>query len=290
MLSNEFMLADRICKIKQINDKYDLLNNAYISFSGGKDSTVLHYLIDEALPGNKIPRVFINTGIEYNEILKFARQMASEDTRFVIWNVNKNVKDTLDSVGYPFKSKRHAQKVFEWRKGYRSKSHLEYFRKLPDGFRPCPKKLLYQIEPDNTLNISHLCCDEFKKKPIKQYMRESGRRVTLTGIMRVEGGQRANVACVSLGKNGNLQKFHPLAVCTAEWEDWYIQSRGIKLASLYYAPYNFRRTGCKGCPFATDLREELSVLEKFLPNERKQCEHIWKPVYDEYRRLNYRLK
>lgn len=31
----------------------------YISFSGGKDSTVLHHLIDEAIPGNKIPRVFI---------------------------------------------------------------------------------------------------------------------------------------------------------------------------------------------------------------------------------------
>ena len=40
----------------------NLENNAYISFSGGKDSTILHYLIDLALPNNKIPRVFINTG------------------------------------------------------------------------------------------------------------------------------------------------------------------------------------------------------------------------------------
>ena len=27
-----------------------------------------------------------------------------------------------------------------------------------------------------------------------------------------------------------------------------------------------------------------------MPNERKQCEIIWKPIYDEYRRINYRLK
>ena len=27
-----------------------------------------------------------------------------------------------------------------------------------------------------------------------------------------------------------------------------------------------------------------------MPNERKQCEYIWKPVYEEYRRLGYRLK
>ena len=28
----------------------------------------------------------------------------------------------------------------------------------------------------------------------------------------------------------------------------------------------------------------------YLPNEAKQCELIWKPIYDEYRRINYRLK
>jgi len=31
-------------------------------------------------------------------------------------------------------------------------------------------------------------------------------------------------------------------------------------------------------------------MEKHLPNEAKQCEMIWKPIYDEYRRINYRLK
>lgn len=45
MTENEFMLQDRISKIKSINKLYDLENNAYVSFSGGKDSTVLHYLI-----------------------------------------------------------------------------------------------------------------------------------------------------------------------------------------------------------------------------------------------------
>ena len=68
MTENEFMLADRIAKIQSINQQFDLENNAYLSFSGGKDSTVLHYLLDEAIPGNKIPRVFINTGIEYKDI------------------------------------------------------------------------------------------------------------------------------------------------------------------------------------------------------------------------------
>ena len=68
-MDNELILFDRLEVIKSTNQKYDLENNAYISFSGGKDSTILHYLIDMALPNNRIPRVFINTGIEYNYIV-----------------------------------------------------------------------------------------------------------------------------------------------------------------------------------------------------------------------------
>lgn len=42
--------------------------------------------------------------------------------------------------------------------------------------------------------------------------------------------------------------------------------------------------------FARYLQKELDTLGEYFPEERKQCEIIWKPVYDEYRRLGYRLK
>ena len=45
-----------------------------------------------------------------------------------------------------------------------------------------------------------------------------------------------------------------------------------------------------GCPYAIDIADELDKLESLLPDERKQCEAIWGKVYDEYRRLGYRLK
>lgn len=60
----ELTLFDRLNAIRDTINKYGE-ENFYLSFSGGKDSTVLHHLIDMALPNNKIPRVFINTGIEY---------------------------------------------------------------------------------------------------------------------------------------------------------------------------------------------------------------------------------
>lgn len=70
MIDNETILFDRLQKIKQIINKYGE-DNFYIAFSGGKDSTVLSALIDLALPENKIPRVYANTGIELNMIRDF---------------------------------------------------------------------------------------------------------------------------------------------------------------------------------------------------------------------------
>ena len=63
MTDFEFMVQDRITKIRSINELYNLEKNAYVSFSGGKDSLVASLLLDKALPGNNIPRVFFDTGI-----------------------------------------------------------------------------------------------------------------------------------------------------------------------------------------------------------------------------------
>ena len=126
----DFVLEDRIAKIKSINEQYDLENNSYISFSGGKDSTILHYLIDLALPNNCIPRVFINTGIEYLDIVNFVKDLANNDDRFVIIKPTKNIKQTLEENGYPFKSKEHSQRVEQFQKGNIS-NYIKYYMGEP---------------------------------------------------------------------------------------------------------------------------------------------------------------
>jgi len=77
LTENDFILFDRIEVIKKTIEKYGE-ENFYISFSGGKDSTVLHHLIDEAISGNQIPRVFMNTGIEYNDIRRFVEELTEK--------------------------------------------------------------------------------------------------------------------------------------------------------------------------------------------------------------------
>ena len=283
----QFILFDRVEKIKQIASEYDLENNSYIAFSGGKDSTVLHYLIDLALPNNKIPRVYLNTGIEYQEVRKFVQELAKNDNRIIVLNSGVNIKQMLEKEGYPFKSKEHSVKVEQYKKGSRAKNVIDYRYRENFG---CPKILQYQYEDDFELHISNKCCYKLKKEVAHKWQRDNNKSIVITGMLKEEGGQRITTNCIITDIKGNVNKFHPLSVVTKKFEDEFIKRNNIQLCKLYYPPYNFKRTGCKGCPFNLNLQKDLDVMEKFLPNEKKQCEIIWKPVYDEYRRIGYRLR
>lgn len=289
MTDYELLEIDRIAKIQSINKQYDLENNAYLSFSGGKDSTVLHYLLDLALPGNKIPRLFINTGIEYEYIVDFVKKLEQKDSRIQIVNSNVNIKKMLEIEGYPFKSKEHSLKIGEYQKSSRTKSVVRYKEMSGKSRYGCPKCLLYQFDHNFSLKLSDKCCYRLKKDIATNFAKENKKHILMTGMLAEEGGQRANINCI-VTKKDKLVKFHPLLFCSTEWEDWFIKKYNIKLCKLYYPPFNFKRTGCKGCPYALDLQEELDIMGKYLPEEKRQCERIWKPVYDEYRRINFRLK
>lgn len=152
-----------------------------------------------------------------------------------------------------------------------------------------PKKLMYQFNQDFKLKVSDRCCVEFKEKPLIEWQKQHKKPIKIIGLMREEGGRRNKVNCI-LYKRGKIKAFMPLAKVTKDWEEWFIKEHKIKLCELYYEPYNFERTGCKGCPYNIHIQDELDILKEKLPSEYKQCEYLWKPVYDEYRRINYRLK
>ena len=52
--------------------------NVYVSFSGGKDSTVLLHLVRSIYP--EVEAVFLNTGLEFPEIKRFVRSIGN-----VVW-------------------------------------------------------------------------------------------------------------------------------------------------------------------------------------------------------------
>lgn len=283
----ELTLFDRLEVIKATNQKYDLEHNAYLSFSGGKDSTILHHLLDMALPNNRIPRVFIDTGIEYQKIREFVFKLAESDDRFVIIKPSQPIKQMLERVGYPFKSKEHSLRVEQFNKGTNAKFIKKYMWQTEyRGKYLCPKILLYQFQERGKYNYSNKCCYELKKKPAHLWAKENKKTIVITGMRNEEGGNRERLGCLT----EHNTKFHPLVKVDEEWENTFIERERVSLCELYYPPYNFKRTGCKGCPYSLTLQEQLETMEKYMPNERKQCEFIWQPIYAEYRRLGYRLK
>lgn len=290
-MDNEFLLMYRIDSVQKVIKKYGE-DNFVISFSGGKDSTVLSTLIDIAIPGNTIPRVFINTGIEYKAIVEFVHNLMSKDNRFVEIRPSMPLSMIFRTYGYPFKSKEHSQLVYLYQQNGHSKSTLRYYDPPQHRVRfGCPKVLKYQFEEGTDFKISDKCCTKLKKEPFTKWQNENGKPYKMTGERLGEGGLRAShKGCLVIDKNSKLKKFKPLNPMTDEWMEWFIEEYHIELCELYKEPYNFKRTGCLGCPFNIKIQDTLDVLEEKLPIEKKKAEAIWKPVYQEYRRLKYRLK
>lgn len=298
---NETILNDRLEVIRSVITEYGE-EKFYIAFSGGKDSTVLSALVDMALPNNKIPRVYANTGIELNMIFEFVLALSDKDSRIKIINPITPIKPMLERDGYPFKSKKHAQyvKIYQKYKTTENRPGIQHYLDIAtDGKHwsneeRCPAKLRYQFTPEfleHGVKISDLCCVRLKEEPLLKWAKANKRPISIIGIMRSEGGRRKSATCLAFrGIKKKLVAFQPLTPLNKEWEDWFIDTYNIAICDIYKPPYNFVRTGCKGCPFAKNLSEELETLEKFFPAERKQCEFIWKPIYDEYRRIRYRLK
>lgn len=225
MTEYEFILADRIAKIKSINELYDLENNAYLSFSGGKDSTVLSALIDLAIPNNKIPRVFINTGIEYRAVVDFVKEFGEKDTRLQIIKPSQNIKQILEKYGYPMKSKEHSNKVAIYQNSGEGKVIRDYLGKGERKTFLCPEKLKYNFSPSFKLKISDKCCRKLKKEPAEKWCKENNRTIVITGMRQEEGGSRQTLQSCTVFYDKeckSLHKFHPLFVVNNKWINEFI--------------------------------------------------------------------
>lgn len=95
-------------RIQQWIDEYGV-DGCYISFSGGKDSTVLLYIVREMMgyTQGQIPAVFSNTGLEYAEIQKFAKAHGAE---FITPKMRFN--EVISTYGYPLISKEVAEAIY----------------------------------------------------------------------------------------------------------------------------------------------------------------------------------
>lgn len=80
--------------------------NVVVSFSGGKDSTVLLHLVRSIFPDVKA--VFSNTGLEYPEIQKHVKSLNNVD----IITPSMRFDEVISSYGYPLISKEVAEATY----------------------------------------------------------------------------------------------------------------------------------------------------------------------------------
>lgn len=195
----------------------------------------------------------------------------------------------LEQYGYPFKSKEHSLYLSVYQNSGVGKTVERYLNRPNARFR-CPDKLRYQFTEDFKIKVSNKCCYKLKKDVVNQWAKENYKTITITGMRAGEGGLRASHKGCAVFDETKLVKFHPLQPLEDDFMEWYIAERKIELCRLYYPPFNFKRTGCKGCPYSVDLQDQLFIMSCYLPEERKQCEIIWGKIYNEYRRIGYRLE
>ena len=91
----------------RIMEWYQKFNgNVYVSFSGGKDSTVLLHIARKIFPD--IPAVFSNTGLEYYQIQRFAKQ--HDNVTFIAPKIRFD--QVVSQFGYPLISKEVAEAIY----------------------------------------------------------------------------------------------------------------------------------------------------------------------------------
>ena len=91
----------------RIMEWYQKFNgNVYVSFSGGKDSTVLLHIARQMFPD--IPAVFSNTGLEYYQIQRFAKQ--HDNVTFISPKIRFD--QVVSTFGYPLISKEVAEAIY----------------------------------------------------------------------------------------------------------------------------------------------------------------------------------
>lgn len=227
----------------------------YVSFSGGKDSTVLLHIARSLFPD--IKAMYVDTGLEYPEIKEFVKTFENVD----IIRPKMTFKEVIDEYGYPVIGKEVSDCVYEARKS-NGKTDSFRLKKLngelkdrngnPSQWDFSKYKFLLQAP----FKISHKCCGVMKKAPAKQYTKQTG-LMPMIATMAAESKLRQST-WIRQGCNAFDAKFPksaPMSFWTEQDVLQYIKLKNFPIASVYgeiiEVDGKLKTTGCQrtGCVF-----------------------------------------
>lgn len=205
-------------------------DGVYISFSGGKDSTVLLDIVRQDYPN--VPAVFVDTGLEYPEIREFVKTFDN-----VEWiRPEMNFKKVIETYGYPFISKEICESISGAKRYYNSPDDGRIYRngepirvlklkgilphkekgKLSGEYSKRYDESNYAFLLNAPFSISNKCCNIMKKNPSHWYSRYTGTH-PFTGQMACESRLRTT-KWIQYGCNGFDLK-EPISNPMAFWTD-----------------------------------------------------------------------
>jgi len=278
------------------------VDGVYVAFSGGKDSTVLLHLVRELYPD--VEAVFVNTGLEYPEIQKFAK---SFDNVKVLYP-EMSFPEVIRNYGYPFLSKTLSHSIAIARNNPDGNVKKNIFNPDYKGLFSASKYIDLTDKSKTDLMISDKCCDVMKKAPLHNYEKETG-KVGIVATMACESKVREK-AWFKTGCNsfdGKYKVSKPMSFWTEQDVLRYIKLNDIKIADVYgfvaadkdgqqalddcgckLCTTGESRTGCIFCGFGAHLEKGEGRFERLKRTHPKQYDYcmnggsydsdgIWKP-------------
>lgn len=241
------------------------VDNCYISFSGGKDSTVLLDIVRKMYP--KMEAGFVNTGLEFPEIVQFVKSREN----VTILRPEMNFKEVIKKYGYPFISKEasltlhYAYQGKQWAlwnldgKDNKGNDYI-YIKGMYTKYKP----LLIE-----KFRLSNKCCKIMKEDPLDNINRKN-----IVATLAEESKRRTaswlKTGCNSFNKKGYSK---PMSFWLEQDVLQYIKENNLPIASVYGEIQNTndngvvmfdgcgpklkcsgcQRTGCIFCMFGAHL-------------------------------------
>lgn len=271
---------------RRIRDWYDYWDgNVYVSFSGGKDSTVLKHLVENTPGVYNVPSLFVNTGLEFPELRKFAMSQPN----VVTVRPDMRFDEVIKKYGYPVIGKKQARYIRDLqnptdRNEATRNLRLTGYNRKGDY---CPTQKLSEkwvYLKDAPFKIGEQCCDVMKKRPFQKYGKETGRK-PYVGTMACESELREKEwkesGCNAFDSKKPQSK--PLSFWTEQDILEYIVKYELEYAPVYgeikqdengkWYTTGEKRTGCMFCMFGCHLEKEPNRFQRMKETHPRQYDY-----------------